>query len=223
MPTPDPRAEETRKRLIEAGIELFGRDGFDAVTTRQLAEVAGVNQAAIPYHFAGKEGVYQAVAASIAASGAAQMAPVLAAARATLEGTPDEELLAATLLQVTLALARTALDPRHRGIWMVLHSREQFRQSAAFDSVYQQFVDPVYQLLEQLIGRLLREPASAADITRLAHAYLGQLIGFTFARPGLNRRLGVQGEDNHDDIDTTIASIERFSRMAIYGMRAAPI
>ncbi|MDQ5888246.1 MAG: TetR/AcrR family transcriptional regulator, regulator of cefoperazone and chloramphenicol, partial [Pseudomonadota bacterium] len=58
----DTRAEETRKRLIEAGIELFGRDGFDAVTTRQLAEVAGVNQAAIPYHFAGKEGVYQAVA-----------------------------------------------------------------------------------------------------------------------------------------------------------------
>lgn len=215
----DARAEETRKRLIEAGIELFGRDGFDAVTTRQLAEVAGVNQAAIPYHFAGKEGVYQAVAAFIAASGAAQLAPVLAAAQTTLEGRPDADLLAATLLQVTLALARTALDPLHRGIWMVLHSREQFRQSAAFDSVYRQFVDPVYQLLEQLIGRLLREPAGAADVTRLAHAYLGQLIGFTFARPGLKRRLGLQGEDNVDDIDTILASIERFSRMAIYGMR----
>ena len=66
---------------------------------------------------------------------------------------------------------------------MVLHSREQFRQSAASDSVYRQFVDPVYQLLEQLIGRLLREPASAAEITRLAHAYLGQLIGFTLPDP----------------------------------------
>ena len=77
---PRPRAEETRKRLIEAGIELFGRDGFDAVTTRQLAEVAGVNQAAIPIILPARW-VYQAVAASIAASGAAQMAPVLAAAR----------------------------------------------------------------------------------------------------------------------------------------------
>ena len=189
------------------------------MTTRQLADVAGVNQAAIPYHFAGKEGVYQAVAAFIAASGAARLAPTLTAASAMLEGTPDADLLAATLLQVTLALARTALDPLHRGIWMVLHSREQFRQSAAFDSVYRQFVDPVYQLLEQLIGRLLPEPASAADITRLAHAYLGQLIGFTFARPGLNRRLGLSGED---DIDAIIASIERFSRMAIAGMRAEP-
>ncbi|MDQ5887617.1 MAG: TetR/AcrR family transcriptional regulator, regulator of cefoperazone and chloramphenicol, partial [Pseudomonadota bacterium] len=150
---------------------------------------------------------------------AAQLAPVLAAAQTTLEGRPDADLLAATLLQVTLALARTALDPLHRGIWMVLHSREQFRQSAAFDSVYRQFVDPVYQLLEQLIGRLLREPAGAADVTRLAHAYLGQLIGFTFARPGLKRRLGLQGEDNVDDIDTILATIERFSRMAIYGMR----
>lgn len=220
MPGNDPRAEETCKRLIAAGIELFGRDGFDAVTTRQLADAAGVNQAAIPYHFAGKEGVYQAVAAHIAASGAAQMAPILAAAKATLEGTPDADLLASTLLQVTLALARTALDPLHRGIWMVLHSREQFRQSAAFDSVYRQFIDPVYQLLEQLISRLLREPASAAEITRLAHAYLGQLIGFTFARPGLNRRLGEQGEDSDDDIEAIIATIERFSRMAVYGMRA---
>ena len=220
MPGNDPRAEETRKRLIAAGIELFGRDGFDAVTTRQLADAAGVNQAAIPYHFAGKEGVYQAVAAHIAASGAAQMAPILAAAQATLKGTPDADLLASTLLQVTLALARTALDPLHRGIWMVLHSREQFRQSAAFDSVYREFVDPVYQLLEQLISRLLPEPASAAEITRLAHAYLGQLIGFTFARPGLNRRLGVQGEDSDDDIEAIIATIERFSRMAVYGMRA---
>jgi AcrR family transcriptional regulator len=63
----------TRNRLLAAGLELFGRDGFDAVTTRQIADAAGVNQAAIPYHFGGKEGVYRAVTDHIATVTAAQV------------------------------------------------------------------------------------------------------------------------------------------------------
>jgi AcrR family transcriptional regulator len=38
------------------------------VTTLQLATSAQVNQASIPYHFGGKEGVYLAIAEQIAAS-----------------------------------------------------------------------------------------------------------------------------------------------------------
>ena len=33
----DPRSETTRQRLIDTGLELFGRYGLDGVTTRQLA------------------------------------------------------------------------------------------------------------------------------------------------------------------------------------------
>ena len=68
IPLTDPRSEATRQRLIDTGLTLFGRYGFDGVTTRQLATTAQVNQAAIPYHFGGKEGVYLAIAEQIAAS-----------------------------------------------------------------------------------------------------------------------------------------------------------
>ena len=67
-PLTDPRSEATRQRLIDTGLTLFGRYGFDGVTTRQLATSAQVNQASIPYHFGGKEGVYLAIAEQIAAS-----------------------------------------------------------------------------------------------------------------------------------------------------------
>lgn len=47
--------DETRRRLVEAGLDLFGRGGLDAVSTRQLADAAGVNLNAIQYHFGGKD------------------------------------------------------------------------------------------------------------------------------------------------------------------------
>ena len=38
-----------RARLIEAAAEIFGTYNLEGATTRQLAQHAGVNQAAIPY------------------------------------------------------------------------------------------------------------------------------------------------------------------------------
>jgi len=57
---------DTRKRVIEAAIEAFGRLGFEGASTRALIERAGANLAAIPYHFGGKQGLYLAAAQVIA-------------------------------------------------------------------------------------------------------------------------------------------------------------
>ena len=65
---PELHSDDTRERLLAAGLALFGRHGYDGVTTRMLAAAARVNQSAIPYHFGGKEGGYRAVAEFIAAA-----------------------------------------------------------------------------------------------------------------------------------------------------------
>jgi TetR/AcrR family transcriptional regulator, regulator of cefoperazone and chloramphenicol sensitivity len=65
-PPPGGPSHDTRARMIEAAIEVFGAVGYDGATTRQLAERAGVNQAAIPYHFGGKRELYLAAAQAIA-------------------------------------------------------------------------------------------------------------------------------------------------------------
>jgi AcrR family transcriptional regulator len=62
----DTRSERTKLQLIEAAIEVFGRIGFEAASTRELCQVAKVNQAAIPYHFGGKRELYLAAAEHIA-------------------------------------------------------------------------------------------------------------------------------------------------------------
>ncbi len=54
---PDP----ARDRLLRAGLQLFSQQGFASTTTRELAQLAGVNVAAISYYFGDKAGLYRAV------------------------------------------------------------------------------------------------------------------------------------------------------------------
>lgn len=42
-------------RILDAADQLFGEQGFDATTTREIAERAGVNKALIHYHFRSKD------------------------------------------------------------------------------------------------------------------------------------------------------------------------
>ncbi len=56
-PDPDP----ARVRLLRAGLRLFAHQGFSATTTRELAQAAAVNVAAISYYFGDKAGLYRAV------------------------------------------------------------------------------------------------------------------------------------------------------------------
>ena len=58
------RAEDTRKRIYEAALELFRENGFEQTTMRDIAQKAGVALGAAYYYFASKEaivGTYQAL------------------------------------------------------------------------------------------------------------------------------------------------------------------
>lgn len=51
----------TRERIIKAAERLFAERGYDATSIRAIVAKARVNQAAINYHFAGKDGLYREV------------------------------------------------------------------------------------------------------------------------------------------------------------------
>lgn len=53
----------TRKAIITAAIALIGERGWDTVTTRGVAERAGVPHGAVSYHFAGKRDLLRIAAA----------------------------------------------------------------------------------------------------------------------------------------------------------------
>lgn len=53
--------EATRERLLRCSLRLFASQGFAGTSTRELAQAAGVNVAAISYYFGDKAGLYRAV------------------------------------------------------------------------------------------------------------------------------------------------------------------
>ena len=51
-----------RDNIVDAASELFLRNGYDATSVRQIADVVGVTEAALYYHFKdGKRGLLEAV------------------------------------------------------------------------------------------------------------------------------------------------------------------
>ncbi|HET7731228.1 MAG TPA: TetR/AcrR family transcriptional regulator [Usitatibacter sp.] len=58
---PDPTSADTKTRILDAAELLFMEHGFEATSLRQLTSAAGVNLAAVNYHFGSKEELFQAV------------------------------------------------------------------------------------------------------------------------------------------------------------------
>jgi AcrR family transcriptional regulator len=54
-------SEVTRERILKAAERLFAERGYDGTSIRAIVAKARVNQAAINYHFGGKDGLYREV------------------------------------------------------------------------------------------------------------------------------------------------------------------
>src|SRR6187402_1714497 len=57
----DATSADTKTRILDAGERLFVEHGFEATSLRSLTTAAGVNLAAVHYHFGSKEELFQAV------------------------------------------------------------------------------------------------------------------------------------------------------------------
>jgi TetR/AcrR family transcriptional regulator len=63
-PTPETRqqdAERSRRRLLDAALEVFAAKGYAGARVQEIADLAGVNKQLINYYFDSKEGLYQAL------------------------------------------------------------------------------------------------------------------------------------------------------------------
>ncbi|TDC78885.1 TetR/AcrR family transcriptional regulator [Micromonospora sp. KC606] len=85
MVTAAQRGQEVRQRLLRAAAELIVERGWTAVTTRVLAQRAGVAPGLVHYHFTSVQALLVEAAVDAARSLAAQTGPVLAGAHTASE------------------------------------------------------------------------------------------------------------------------------------------
>lgn len=56
---------DTKRKILEAAMQLFALKGFEGTTIRQIAELAQVNVASLNYHFKSKENLRQAILSEV--------------------------------------------------------------------------------------------------------------------------------------------------------------
>ncbi len=102
-----PRAAETRDRILTAATRIFSRHGYSAGTTNRIAEEAGVSVGSLYQYFPNKDAILVALVRRHATEGFATIVDVLA----------DPRLLPPTLeariaVFVDAAIANHSGDPR---------------------------------------------------------------------------------------------------------------
>jgi TetR/AcrR family transcriptional regulator, regulator of cefoperazone and chloramphenicol sensitivity len=155
MTTADGRSRDTRRRLLDAALEVFARDGFRGATIARICRRAGANIAAAHYHFGDKQRLYQAVFEH--AERRASDAPGDRAVR----GSP-----AARLHALVASFLRRLLDPG-RPAWMAqLLAHELIDPTPALDRLVRRRMRANHDQIAAVIRELA--PGASPEAVQLA-------------------------------------------------------
>lgn len=108
-----PRRDEakagTRRRVLDAAMEVFAREGYHAARMDAIAEAAGVSKGALYFHFAGKVELFSALVDEFAAELAAAAAAAIAQHRGGIARVEAAVAAALAVFGRRQALARIVL------------------------------------------------------------------------------------------------------------------
>ena len=160
--------------MLETACGEFARHGFAAARIRDIVEGAGVNLAAVNYHFGGKDGLYQATLAHLAREtrlASAIDSPELRAMP------PQEQFRAYVRVMLMRYLGQAQAAPLSRII-----AHELLDPTPAFGEVVQGITKPQLERLEEIVRALLGPRASEDDVNLASLSAVSQWAFFLFGR-----------------------------------------
>lgn len=170
--------DATEVRILETAGHVFSETGFQAAKVRDICARAGVNLAAVNYHFGDKLGLYNEVLryAACAAGNAATFDPVLPGR------TPEAKLRA-----FVLGLLRHMYG-EDRPAWPVrLMTHELAQPTPSFDGVVDQIMRPRHNAIRALVAGVIGRPADDRQTRLCAQSIMGQIILYAHGREVLKR------------------------------------
>jgi AcrR family transcriptional regulator len=192
------RGDETRRRIIDAAIGLFGQHGFDGASTRDIAARAGVNAPALQYYFENKEGVYRACAETLADESWHALEPAVTRARDALRRNADTSALIDSFIGIQEAAADRMFVKRHATTdQRLFFAREQSGGEPDIGTkvLMERVRIPVNEVCAQLLERITGTPADdRLTLVRMLSLH-GQLLFFHVAHNTTMKLL------DWDDID----------------------
>jgi AcrR family transcriptional regulator len=141
------RAEQrdTHAAIMDAATALFARRGYDAVSLRELAAVAGVDVATVQHHAGTKADLYRACFARVFAAEVEALTGAVAAAHEGLRAGPEEAFARLhALLDVFVDFLERV--PETTALWLRRWSEPELH--ADLDDAYSL---PLYRAVEEVL------------------------------------------------------------------------
>jgi AcrR family transcriptional regulator len=199
-----PAIQDTRRKLIDAAGEVFAGHGFHKATVRQITDRAGVNIAAINYHFRDKAELYRAVLSECHCTAQAVGGPMKIGA-----GPPEERLR----FYIDGFLHRLLHPDRPKWHGMLM-AREMTDPTDALDIIVEEAIRPQARAMEKIINELTKGKVSKDRVWMLGFSVVSQCLFYIHDRP-LIERLHPKFATKPPSIETLVDHIYAFSLAAI--------
>src|SRR6202795_5034474 len=149
--------DETRQAILGAALELFSERSFDGASTRNIAELAGVTQPLLNYHFAGKEELWRAAVDDLFERFRTSM-------QSRVSGLRGVDDVTVAKLMVRHFVEFSAANPQLHRIIM----QESKRSSSRLDWLVETHIRPLYENAVAMFERL----AARGELAPVAPAHL---------------------------------------------------
>ncbi len=183
------RGEETRARIIAAALKVFGDEGYERASTRQIAREAGVMPPALQYYFDSKEGLHLACGQFIIDISTQGFTSALEKAETVLAKGGVQDAVNA-LCDILDTVLDASLFARGSPDWERFATRIQSeRDSPAGALIQRRIAEPFRNVCARLVALATGSPLN--DEARLrAIAIIGQVSAFHVYREGSLQLLG---------------------------------
>ena len=181
---------ETRTRILDAAEELFMQHGFEGTSMRLLTAKAGVNLAAVNYHFGSKDALIEAVFRR-------RLDPMNTARIAALEGleNPSAEDIIRAFVGPSLRLIEDAKGGGRNFIRLL--GRTYTEPAKTIRALIGQMYAPAMQRYKAALERALPQMPPDELVWRM-HFMFGTLAYTLAATDTVQLIAGCKPEDRHD-------------------------
>lgn len=182
-------SDQTRLALVRAALQLFGRQGYDGTSTREIASAAKANIGSIAYHFGGKEGLRMAAADHVVRTIQGVAGPAVTEAETTMpQLSPEEAQQRLTMLLDRMVSFITAQQEANEIVPFVL--RELATPSPALDRIYAGVIEPTHKQICAFWAAATGEDAESEATKLSVFTMVGQVVYFRIGREAVMRRMG---------------------------------
>lgn len=201
---------ETQYRILEAAGEIFADSGFRHATVREICRHAGVNLAAICYHFGDKEGLYFEVL---------RYGHDLSMKKYPMDSAQNKELPPSERLRNFIRLFLLRILDEGKPAWFEkLIAKELMEPTAAFDRLLGEVVRPFYKVLESIVEEIIEDPVSEEKILFCCESIVSQCLRYK-VKPVITRMFR-QDVYSPEGIERIADHITQFSLMGLRHLSA---